>query len=204
LTIKPKRFSIEDIESLPVPVKIENDFMIVETSFKGHRLKQPVQVPLNKVLEVGEKGLVTYAFSLANERPKLIEFLFNNQSLIRMAKHFLRHCSASPHSLYSYINTVDFYSRWTGHSPDLLIADVKPESNIPDPQRVQNHVGFLEDFVSQLQDQNLTPGRVYQYAKHVRTFYRCNGIKIELAERLSRRITYEDRSPHARRTCSSA
>jgi site-specific recombinase XerD len=195
LTIKPKRLSIEDIKSLSVPIKIENDLMIIETSLKGHKLRQPVKVPLKKVMEVGEKGLVTYALSLANERPKLIEFLFNNQSLIRLAKHFLRHCSGSVHSLYGYTNTVDLYSRWASYSPDLIIADVKPEGNIPDPQRVQNHVGYLEDFVSQLQDQNLTPGRVYQYAKHIRTFYRVNGIKIELSEPLSRRVTCKDRAP---------
>ncbi len=195
MIIAPKRLTVADLESLSVPVKVENDFMLVETSLKGHRLKQPVRIPLKEVIEVGEKGLVVYALSLANERPKLIEFLFRNQSLIRMAKHFLRHCSGSVHSLYSYTNTLDLYSRWIGHSPDLIIADVKPESNIPDPSRVQNHTGYLEDFVSQLQDQNLTPGRVYQYAKHIRTFYRVNGVKIDLAESLSRRVTYKDRAP---------
>lgn len=33
------------------------------------------------------------------------------------------------------------------------------------------------------------------YAKHVRTFYRCNGVKIDLNQPISRRVTYKDRSP---------
>jgi site-specific recombinase XerD len=72
---------------------------------------------------------------------------------------------------------------------------VKPQGAIPDPIRVQNHVAFLEQYIGLLQDDGLSPGRVYQYAKHVRTFYRVNGVKIELSEPLSRRVTFKDRAP---------
>lgn len=72
---------------------------------------------------------------------------------------------------------------------------MKPAGSIPDPLRVQNHVGFLEDYIAELQDEGLSPGRVHCYAKHIRTFYRVNGVKIELTEPLSRRVTYKDRSP---------
>jgi hypothetical protein len=81
------------------------------------------------------------------------------------------------------------------YTPDLIIADLKPTGNIPDPQRIQNHTGYLSDYLAQLQDDGLKPGAVENYIKTVRTFYRVNGIKIELTEPLSRRVVYKDRAP---------
>jgi len=196
LIIKPKQLTIEDLQSLPIPAKIENGFLIVEKSLRGWKLKKTVKIPLEKVLAVRQKGLITYIIStFTSERPKLISFVFDNQSLILLARYFLRHCSGSPHSLYSYTNTVHAYSTWLGYTPDLIIADLKPQGNIPDPLRVQNHIGFLEDYISALQDEGLSPGRVHCYAKHIRTFYRVNRVDIKLSAPLNRRTTYKDRAP---------
>ncbi len=112
-----------------------------------------------------------------------------------MARHFLRHCSGSLCSCYSYTSTVQRYSIWLGHSPDLIIQDCKPIGNIPDPQRVQNHSGYLDEYVGALQDEGLSPSRVHCCAKHVLTFYRANNIKLELSAPISRRVIYKDRSP---------
>jgi site-specific recombinase XerD len=196
IIIKPRQLTIEDLKTLPISIKIQDDSVILERSPRGWKLRQPVKLSLEKVLAVRERGLVAYIFSsFASERPNLIPFVFNNKSLIRMARHFLRHCSGSPHSIYSYTSTIYTYSTRLGYSPDLIIQDVKPAGSIPDPLRVQNHIGFLEDYIAELQDEGLSPGRVNCYAKHIRTFYRVNGVKIELIEPLSRRVTYKDRSP---------
>ena len=61
--------------------------------------------------------------------------------------------------------------------------------------KVQNHCGFLNDYLAELQDNGLKPGAVNNYIKAVKTFYRVNGVKIELSEPLSRRVTYKDRAP---------
>ena len=196
LTIKRRRLKVEDLAKLPVPAKIQDGCLILEKSPRGWILKEPVRVPIEKVLAAREKGLVAYILSaFISERPKLIPFVFKNQSLIRMARHFLRHCSGSPMSLYSYTDTISRYAQFLGHSPDVIIQDCKAGGNIPDPVRVQDHVEFLEAYLAALQDEGLSPGRVYGAIKHVRTFYRVNGVKIELSEPLSRRVTYKDRAP---------
>jgi len=51
------------------------------------------------------------------------------------------------------------------------------------------------DYLAQLQDEGLAPGRVHCIVKHVKTFYRVNSAEIKLNEPLSRRVTYKDRSP---------
>jgi len=186
----------EDLKSLSIPITLEDGYLLVQRSPRGWKLRHPVKVNMEKVLAAGSIGLVDYILrAFTSQRPRLISFVFENESLIKLARHFLRHCSGSIHSVYSYTNTIQKYSAWLGHSPDEIIRDIKPHGNIPDPLRVQNHVGFLEDYVAELQDEGLSPGRVHCYAKHIKTFYRVNRVKLELTEPLSRRVTYKDRAP---------
>ncbi|MCW4005312.1 MAG: site-specific integrase [Candidatus Bathyarchaeota archaeon] len=191
-----RQLSLDELKTIPIPMQIQSDKIIFETGLKGWKLKQPVTVSLDKVLAAKEKGLITYILnSFLSERPNLIPFVFDNPTVIKMARHFLRHCSGSVHSCYSYSATIEKYSIWLGYNPELIIADTKPVGSIPDPQRVQNHCGYLDDYIAELQDEGLSPGRVHTYAKHVKTFYKVNGVKIEPAEPLSRRVTYKDRAP---------
>jgi len=181
---------------MPVPFRIEDGFMVFEKSLTGRWLRKPVKVSLELVQSLGEKGLLAYVLeSLVPTRPTLIPFVLNNQSLIRMARHFLRHCSASRMSVYAYANDVAIYSRFLENSPDMIINDVKSGGNIPDAIKVQNHIGFLEEYLAKLQDDGLSPGRVHGAVKHIRTFYRTNGVVVNLQEKLSRRVVNKDRSP---------
>jgi site-specific recombinase XerD len=196
LIIKPRQLTAEDLKTLPISIKIQDGSVVLERSLRGWKLRQPVKLSLEKVLAVRERGLVAYIFSsFASERPNLIPFVFNNKSLIRMARHFLRHCSGSIQSCCVYTVGVQKYSAWLGYSPDVIIQDVKPVGNIPDPSRVQNHVGYINDYLAELQDEGLKPGSVNNCIKSVKTFYRVNGVKIDLSEPLSKRVVYKDRAP---------
>jgi site-specific recombinase XerD len=77
----------------------------------------------------------------------------------------------------------------------MIIADVKPVGNIPDPLRVQNHVGFLEDYLGELQDQGLAPLRICNYVKAIKALYRVNGVDMKLPQPLSQRVVRKDRAP---------
>lgn len=194
--IRTQRLTAEELRTLQFPLKIQGNTVIIEHSLRDWKLQQPVTLSLEKVLAAKEKGLITYILSaFISERPALIPFVFDNQTIIKMARHFLRHCSGSLHSCCTYAVNVQKYSAWLGYAPDLIIQDVKPVGNIPDPSRVQNHSGYLNDYLAELQDEGLKPGAVNNYIKSVKTFYRVNGVKIELSEPLSRRVTYKDRAP---------
>ena len=198
MIIRNQKLSVEELKTLPFPMRIEGNQVIIEKGLRNSKLKHTVVLSLEKILDAREKGLINYVLcSLVSERPALIEFAFNNQTILKMARHFLRHCSSSLHSCYIYTANMEKYATWLGNSPDLIIKDIKPIGQIPDPQRVQNHSGFLNDYLAELQDQGLKPGAVVNCIKSVKTFYRVNGVKIELSEPLSRRVTYKDRSPTA-------
>jgi hypothetical protein len=133
--IRNRQLTVEELKTLNLPLNIQGDTVTIDHSLRGWPLQQPVTLSLNKVLAAKEKGLINYIISaLVSERPNLIPYVFDNQSLIKMARHFLRHCSGSLNSCYSYTSTVQRYAIWLGYSPDLIIQDCKPIGNIPDPQ----------------------------------------------------------------------
>jgi len=200
-TIKPPivrkhRLTIEELKTIDFPMKIQGDTLIIEQSPTGWKLQHPVTLSIDKVLAAREKGLIVYIFkAFASDRPALLPFVFDNKTIVKMIRHFLRHCSGSLRSACTYTVNVHKYSVWLGYSPDIIIGDIKPVGNIPDPTRVQNHTGYLNDYLAELQDEGLKPGGVNNYVKAVKTFYRVNGAKVELSEPLSRRVTYKDRAP---------
>ena len=194
--IRKRYLTAEELKTLPLPLKIQGDTITIEQSLKGWKLRQPVVLNLSKVLAAKEKGLITYILSaFLSERPALIPFVFDNHSLIKLARHFLRHCSGSLQTCCGYTANIKKYSTWLGYSPDLIINDIKPVGNIPDPERTQNHTGYLNDYLAELQDDGMKPGPINNCIKSVKTFYRVNGIKIELSEPLSKRVVYKDRAP---------
>jgi site-specific recombinase XerD len=194
--VRRTQLTVDDLRSLNLPIEIDGSLIRIEKSLTDWKLRQPVCLNLNKVLDAKEKGLVDYVIrSFISDRPALLPFVFDNQSLLKMARYLLRHCSSSHKSCLVYTVNVYKYAVWLGYTPDQIIADLKPVGNIPDPQRIQNHTGNLSDYLAQLQDDGLKPGSVENYIKAVKTFYRVNGAKIELSEPLSRRVIYKDRAP---------
>jgi hypothetical protein len=193
---RSQQLSLKDLETLPFQMKIENNQIHIEKGLHNNKLKQSVTLSLEKVLAAKEIGLIKYVFeALLCERPILLQYAFNNKSILKMARHFLRDCSGSTHSCYTYIQHIHQYTYWLNYSPDTIIKDVKTEGNIVDPVRLQNHSGFLSDYLATLQDRGLTPGVISNHVKAVKTFYHCNGVKLEITEKIRKRVTYKDRAP---------
>ncbi len=196
LIVRNSQLSIEELKKLPFKMTIQDDIILFEYSKRGFKLREPVTVNLPKVLAAREKGLVEYIFNaFLSDRPGLLPYVFDNQSLLKVSRHLLRHCSGSPNTCRNYIVQIRKYATWLGYNPDLIIQDTKPIGAIPDPLRVQSHTVYLNDYLAVLQDDGLKPGPVNNYIKAVKTFYRINGVKIDLTEPLSRRVTYKDRAP---------
>ena len=185
-----------DLPFLQEMGEIEDGYLHLIKSPKGYTLKTPVSVPLDKILALGRKGLAEYVIkSLSSQRPILIPFVLENQSLVELARYFLRYRSASPGSLYGYVDRIWRYCRRTGVAPDGLMTDVKNGNGVPNPERVNIHTKALEDYIAELQDSGLSPGRVTNYAKAVKTLYRVNGVSIVLPYLLGRKTVVKDRAP---------
>src|SRR5713101_643450 len=126
IAIRPRTLTLQDLQTISVPFEIKDGFLVLEKSLRGWPLRRPVRVALETVLEAREKGLVEYVLqAFGSERSTLIPWVFENQSLLKLARHFLRRFSGSPMTLYTYADTLSRYSRYLGHNPDVILQDVK-------------------------------------------------------------------------------
>ena len=193
---RSRKLKLEQIKELKLPLMFQGDLVIIERSLNDWPLREPLSIKLDQILETGEIGIVDYIIrSCLNERPIMIPYIFENESLVKMARHFFRHCSQSQSSCRNYSVNVRKYANWLGYSPDAIIQDIKPIGAIPDPQRVLNHSDFLESYLAEIQDAGLKPTAVSNCIKSVKTFYRENGAKVELKNKLGRKKSYKDRAP---------
>lgn len=194
---KNRSLTIEELQSLGLPLKVEGNLVFLDRSMLDYALKKPISIELEKILAVREKGLIEYIFrSCLNDRPSIIPYIFDYPSMINLVRHLLRKCTGSARSCVNYSANVKKYAEWLGYNPDKIIEDVKPFGAIPDPMRIQNHCGILEDYLAYLQDNGLKPSSISNCIKAVQTFYRKNGAKnIALDEPLSCKVTFKDRAP---------
>jgi site-specific recombinase XerD len=196
ITRTPKLY-LKDLLALNLPITVDDDQVKIQKTLRGNNLRQPLSISLDKILEAKEPGLIAYIFkSCLNDRPNLLPFIFEYKSTVKLARHFIRHCSGSTCSCRSYLANIQRYSDWLQYNPDQIIADVKPNGPIADPQRILNHCGFLNDYLAELQDKELTAASVNNAIKSVKTFYSVHSVEIKIKKvKNSRAVVYKDRAP---------
>jgi len=196
LILKPRTLTLQDLPLLQSVGRIDGNTLILDRSAKGYKLKTPIAVPLERILAVGQRGLIEYVLSsLLAERPRLIPFVLENRSLLELARYYLRYRTASVKTLYVNVDCISRYSKRTGMTPDALISDVKDQDGLVRMEKIPKHVKVLEDYVAELQDRGLASSRISNYVKAIKALYRVNGVEIKLPYALSRRAVRKNRAP---------
>jgi site-specific recombinase XerD len=153
-------------------------------------------VAIPEAQTAADKKLQEYIINaLLTRMPSLVPFTFENATTIELAKHLLRHRTGSPATLYQYIYGVHRFSKWLNTQPDQLIKACQDQDGDPKPKALAQTSRMLDDFIANLQAENLAPGSVSNHVKGVKALFRCNGLKLELPYSLSKRSVYEDRAP---------
>jgi len=193
---KSHTVTLEDLPWLFELGEVQNGAFELIKGIKGGKLKTPASIPLSHILEVGQEGLIEYIVkSLVRERPKLIPFVFRNQTVVGVANYLKRYRSGSLKTLYLYADSIERFSKWAGREPDAIISDVKLPDGMIDPAKLQIHIKALGDFVAHLQDKKFSPNRILNYVKAVKALYRTNQINIDLPYPLPQRVVKRDRAP---------
>jgi len=198
LALPQRQIALEQLPLLGQLGRVEDGIFYLERSPRNHySLKTgPVKVPLDKLLGLGQKGLAEYIITaLVSQRPKLIPWVLENESLVNLAKHMLRSKSGSLMGFYGYTSSVDLYCRRLHSAPDQVIADTKPNIVNTDAARLEKHRRFLQDCLAEMQDRGISPGRLHGYSRHVRTWYRVNDVEIKPPSLPQPRVVYKDRAP---------
>jgi hypothetical protein len=168
----------------------------ITESSRGNKLQKPLTLTLPEAETAADKKLQQYIIdALLTRMPSLVTLTFQNTTTIELAKHLLRHRTGSPATLYQYIYGVHRFSLWTNTQPDQLVKACQDQDGDPKPKVLSQTSRMLDDFVANLQAENLAPGTVSNHVKGVKALFRCNGLKLELPYNLSKRCVYEDRAP---------
>ncbi len=195
LVLPTKQLQIEELPLIQLLGRVQGSILVLEKGLKGTRLKKPVAIPLEKILALSQKSLVEYIIrSLISQRPSLIPWVLENQTLIELAKHMHRSQSSSHMGFYTYTNNVNQYCRRLNTSPDQIIADVKPKG-FQDPERTAKHRRFLEEYLAELHDKRRSPGTLRNHSKEIRTWYRVNDVEIHSPSLPRRVVVNKDRAP---------
>ena len=162
----------------------------------GYKLKTPLTLQLPEPQNAADTKLQQYIIeALLTRMPSLVTLTFENASTIQLAKHLLRHRTGSTATLYQYIYGVHRFSKWANAQPDQLVKACQDQDGDPKPKALAQTSRLLDDFVANLQAEELAPGSVSNHVKAVKALFRCNGLKLELAYSLSKRTMYKDRAP---------
>jgi site-specific recombinase XerD len=196
LILQHRRLRIENLQFLQSLGHFDGDEFRFDHSPKGYKLKTPTSVPLERVLEVGQEGLVEFILSaLLPQRPRLIRLVLENKSLLQLGDYFCYDRNGSPATFYLYVNAIARYTDWLNTSPDALLSDLRTDKGLIDMERVQKHIEFLRRYHRTLKDRKISPSRIANYVKAVRSLYRINGVDIKLPYPLPRRTVKRDRAP---------
>jgi integrase len=128
--------------------------------------------------------------AFTGKMPRLIQFSFENESILKLATYLLRHTIGSKATLYQYVFGIYRFSKWIEKTPDEIIQESQLDKKV-----LERYVISLDDFVGDLQAEALAPGTIVNHVKGVKALYRTNGIQVTLPYRLPRRVKYSDRAP---------
>jgi len=168
----------------------------ITESSRGYKLQKPLTLSMPEPQTPADQKLHQYIIdALLTKMPALVTFTFDNQTTLELAKHLLRHRTGSQATLYQYIYGVHRFSKWLNTPPDQLVKSCQDQDGDPKPKALAQTSRMLDDFVANLQAENLAPGTVSNHVKGVKALFRCNGLKLELPYSLSKRGVYEDRAP---------
>jgi len=163
----------------------------------GKKLKKPITFTTPDPKNLADEKLHEYIIdSLLWKMRRLVPFTFSNTSTIELAKHLLRHRTASTATLYQYIYGVHRFCNWANTQPDQLIKNCQDIDGDPKPKALAQISRLLDDFIGCLQAEGLAPGSVSNHVKSVKALFRVNRLKIDLPYTLSKRVVYTDRAPN--------
>jgi integrase len=127
--------------------------------------------------------------SFIGKMPTLIPFAIRNKSVIKLASYLLKHTTGSKHTLYQYVFGIYRFCNWINKQPDKIIQEIQQESSI------EKYIEDIDNFIGDLQAEDLAPGTINNHVKGVKALFRVNRIDLQLPFRLRKTVRYPDRAP---------
>jgi integrase len=150
-------------------------------AFKGYNRRLPPR-------ELKARQFIIDSFT--GKMPTLIPFTLENQSIVKLASYLLKHTTGSKHTLYQYVFGIYRFSKWINKKPDSIVKEA-----IEDKTAIDRYIESIDNFVGDLQAENLAPGTINNHVKGVKALFRVNRVNLQFPFRIRKTVRYPDRSP---------
>ena len=139
--------------------------------------------------------LIEYVIRAFTRQTRLIHFILNNSSMMRLAEYLYRDGSRSLSSMYTYTLTVKQYSDYAKTSPDELIEACLDSEGVADQKKVHEASLLVEEFLGELEADGRATYSLLVKSACIKTFYKVNRIQIAPPIKYKARTTHRDRAP---------
>ncbi len=163
---------------------------------RGAKLREPLYLRLPETRTKAEEAVIKYLIEgLSWKMPALIKFTLEHKTVLKVATHLWRHCTASTATLYQYIYGIYRYSTWVNISPDVLIFSCADKNGLLSLNTVKEHAQKIDDFVGEMKALKLAPCTTANFVKGIKALYRVNEVPLHLPYHLKAKVQYHDRAP---------
>lgn len=133
--------------------------------------------------------------ALSKRKPSLIPFTLTSPTMTELMRYLKRHCSQSQSTAYLYTWSIQQYCHYCRSDPEQLIGECLSVDGLPNQKALLLEARRLDDYIGALQGENYSPGHISNCVKAVKTFFRVNGLKLDLPYKLHRYSITRDRAP---------
>lgn len=162
----------------------------------GKTLRKPIQITLPATMNTRDFDLYGYMIrGIYLKGPRLLPEALACAAIRQLARHLKRWRTGSLHTIGNYVYGLLRFCEWIGKTPDQLIQESLDSEEVPIPRAVKQAALLLEEWVSELQANKLTPNLIANYIKPVKLLYKVHGVNLALPFPLVRRVVYKDRAP---------
>jgi hypothetical protein len=172
--------------------------MVVQTIIRGsggHWLRTPLTVDIPEPVDEVERGLQQYIISSCTSRmPRLVNFVFENASVVELCKHLKNWRSASELCLFGYVCSLYYFSKWLKTSLDELVNECKDPDGYAKPKAVVQVRQRLDNYLAYLRNKDLAYNTINNNIRAIDCLFRSNDVELNLNFCLPRVNSYEVRA----------
>jgi len=168
-------------------------YTLIETDEGKKRIEEYRTISIPRPRRKLEWKVLEYVLDSLRGYSSLIPFVLQNKSLMKLAEYLFRR-SRSRLSIRVYASIIKRFCDYAGKSADDLILECLDEG-IPNQRKVYEASKLIDEFLGELDAENLASSTLLVHGSRIRTFYKINGIDVMLPKRYSSKVKYRDRAP---------
>lgn len=180
---------VEELNVVTVELPIEWDdvkefrdtgvIVSIKPPKNARKNKQSIALELKAPIRRGDISLLNYICdALLRKNPSLIPFVWNNESVRLLARHYHIHKTSSVKTLQSAVFFLNSFSEFTGMQPDLMIRSMLDSEGNVIQKAVKKLKEDIEEWMAELKAMEYAPGSIKLAVSYVKSWLDINGVEI--------------------------